>query len=60
MLVSFDRRKKKRMDSNQDAVFGHTSYEHVSPDSPLNMEDLPPAPLMGHNHSSMLPVAPPC
>ena len=68
-LVSFERRKKKT-DSNQDADlwlesilnshFGHTSYEHMSPNSPLNMEDLQPAPPMSRDHSAMLPAAPPC
>ena len=58
------------MDSNQGAdlwldnilnsSFGHTSYEHVSPDSPLNMEDLQPALPMGRDHSAMLSAAPSC
>ena len=63
------KKKKKRMDSDQDAdfwldsilniVFGHTLYKHLSPDSPLNMEDLQPAPPKGCDHSAMLPAAPP-
>ena len=67
-LVSFDRRKKKRMDSDEDAdlwldsilnhVFGHTT--NTSLDSPLNMEDLQPAPPMGCDHFAMFPAAPPC